>query len=462
MSANFGVYGLGVMGENLALNLADHGSKVAVYNRHPDVTRALVARAPQLLGAETLPAFVASLDRPRRILLMVKAGSPVDDTLAALTPLLEAGDIVIDGGNSWFEDTRRREAALKGQGFRFFGMGVSGGEEGARRGPSLMPGGDPDAYAVMQEQLTGIAATTDSGPCVAWCGPDGAGHFVKMVHNGIEYADMQLIAEVYAMLRRNMGAPALAELFGRWNEGPLASYLIEITAAVFGKQDDETGRPLVDLVLDEAGQKGTGRWTAQVALELGVPIPAIAAAVDARLLSANRLARRANQARLPTVGQPLALDPQTLHDALLAAKICAYAQGMRLLQVASHTYGWGTNLGEMARIWKGGCIIRARLLDQIRQAYAADPGLDLLLHDPDLARPVLAGQAALRQVVAAAALAGEPTPALAGCLSWLDAIRAPSLPQNLTQAQRDAFGAHTFVRLDHPERGAVHVGWLTS
>ncbi len=466
--ADFGVIGLGVMGRNLALNVADHGFPVAVWNRTVEAVDKFVAENPgqPLTGARTPELLVKSLVRPRRILLLVQAGAAVDETIDRLKPLLERDDILIDGGNTWFEDTRRREAALRGSGIRFFGMGVSGGEEGARYGPSLMPGGERAAYEHVKPILEAIAAKTDSGPCVTWIGPDGAGHFVKMVHNGIEYGDMQLIAEAYDLLRTTLGLGAgeIASAFEEWNRGPLESFLIELTARVLKVQDPETGRPLVDLVLDKAGQKGTGKWTAQVALDLGVPVPTIAAAVDARLLSSMKDERVAASQRLrgPQATPPPARAPMiwSVRDGLWAAKICSYAQGMALIRAASQTHGWGIDLGELARIWKGGCIIRARLLDSIHRAWKRNPDLRNLLLDDEFRDAVEGAHPNWRRALAAAIAAGVPVPAMSASLAYFDAYRSARLPQNLTQAQRDAFGAHTYERTDHPERGFVHTEWI--
>jgi 6-phosphogluconate dehydrogenase len=466
--ADFGLIGLSVMGSNLARNVEDHGFSVAVWNRSPEVVdRFLTESAGKRFVGTASPAdLCARLARPRRILMMIKAGPAVDAVIESLVPHLDQGDVVIDGGNTWFEDTQRRERALREKGIRFFGVGVSGGEEGARHGPSLMPGGDREGYETLRPILEAIAARTEAGPCVTWCGPDGAGHFVKMVHNGIEYADMQLIAEAYDVLRRAFGmdAEGLAATFGAWNRGPLESFLIEITAAIFGVRDGATGAPLVELVLDKAGQKGTGRWTVEVALRLGVAVPSIAAALDARILSSMKEERVAAAERLALDGledREVARDAvPTVHDALYAAKVCAYAQGLHLIRAGSDENGWDVDLEEIARIWKGGCIIRARLLDPIRAAYRRDPRLPNLVLDEAFRDELRRHHGALREVVALAQARGIPVPALAASLAWLDAYRTADLPQNLTQAQRDAFGAHTYVRRDDPARRAVHTDWL--
>ncbi len=468
-SASFGVVGLGVMGANLALNVESRGFTVAVYNRTLEKTAEFLAANPgkKLIGVKSYAELAAVLEAPRRILLMVKAGEPVDQAMAELAPHLKAADIVVDGGNSLFHDTRRRDAAWKQKGLCFVGCGISGGEEGARHGPSLMPGGDKAAYERLKPVFEAIAARTATGPCVTWCGPDGAGHFVKMVHNGIEYGDMQLIAEAYDVLRKGLGLAAdeLGAVFSQWNKGPLDSFLIDITARIFQKSDLSTGKALVDLVLDKAGQKGTGKWTAQTALDVGVAIPTIAAAIDARVLSSMKEQRVAASKVLPGPAlQMLKGDTagwiSAVHDALYAAKVCAYAQGMSLIQVAGEQFQWGIDLSELARIWTGGCIIRARFLDTIRRAFAADKSLKNLLLDRDFRKVIEATTPGLRKVVAAAAELGLPVPAFAASLSWYDSYRCASLPQNLTQAQRDAFGAHTFERVDQPAAGFVHAEWL--
>ncbi len=465
--SKFGVIGLGTMGQNLALNVVDHGFSVAVWNLEPEWTDKFVAAHPDkaVRGTKTFEELVGALERPRRILIMITAGAPVDKTLDRLGPLLEPGDVVIDGGNSWFKDTQRREAAWRDRGFHFFGMGVSGGSEGARFGPSLMPGGAKPGYEAVADVLQAIAARTEAGPCVTHVGPDGAGHFVKMVHNGIEYGDMQLIAEIYDVMRRGLGLEVdfIAERFASWNRGALESFLIEITAKVLTKKEGTT--PLVDLVLDAAGQKGTGKWTAEVALSLGISVPTLAAALDARVLSSMKQERVAASRVLPPPSAPRANYDVTsllnhLELALLAGKACSYAQGMALIGRASTEYKWGIDLGEMARIWKGGCIIRARFLETIRQAYARDAQLVNLLVDPEVAALMARCQPSLRAILQLAIELGIPTPALSASLGYFDAYRSAELPQNLTQAQRDAFGAHTYVRRDKPEAGAVHTEWL--
>ncbi len=464
-----GLVGLAVMGENLALNIAHHGFPIAVTNRTASRTEHFLAErgtGAGIVGTESLEALVATLARPRRVLLMVKAGSPVDEVIAELAPLLEEGDIIIDGGNSFFLDTERRGAELAALGLNYVGMGVSGGEEGALKGPSLMPGGPREAYDVLEPMLTAIAAKTEAGPCVTYIGPGGSGHYVKMVHNGIEYGDMQLIAETYDIMQHALGlAPAeMSEIFAEWNRGPLESYLIEVTAAVLAEIDPETGQPLVDLILDQAEQKGTGRWTSQSAMELGTPIPTIDAAVNARSLSSNKVLRQTASEVLhgPDI-DPASLNLDrtaflsALENALLFAKISSYAQGMALLRAASLAYGWDLNLAELARIWKGGCIIRARLLDPIREAFTTDPELTNLLLAPHIVEQVNATAAGARQAIIVARQLGLPCPALSASLDYFDTFRADRLPANLVQAQRDYFGAHTYRRLDR--EGIFHTQW---
>ena len=463
-----GMIGMAVMGRNLALNILDKGFRVGVYNREiPDMESAVEESGGRLLGCQTLEELVGCLERPRRIMMMIKAGDPVDSVMDQLQPLLEAGDIVIDGGNSWYKDTQRRVSRYAEAGLIFLGVGVSGGEEGARHGPSLMPGGDSDAYASVKPIFEAIAARTESGPCVNHIGADGAGHFVKMVHNGIEYADMQFIAEAYHILREvgGLGPEALAEVFGEWNKGVLESFLIEITAQIFTVRDSKGNGFLIDQVLDNAGQKGTGRWTAQVAIDIGVPVPSIAAAIDARVLS-SLIGERAAAAKViegpelrPYDGDVQELI-QSVHDALYAAKICAYAQGMDLIGEASKMQEWSIDLGELARIWKGGCIIRARFLDLIMQSYEGNPNLPNLLLDASMRREIETRQKAWRTTVGLAQIAGIPIAGMASGLAYFDSYRTANLPQNLTQAQRDAFGSHTYQRRDDPSGPFVHTDWL--
>ncbi len=467
--AQFGVLGMGVMGQNLALNVADQGVRVAVWDIEPKRFEDLKQKGapPSLHGHAALEDFVAALERPRRILMMVTAGAPVDSVMGRLEPLLQPGDIVIDGGNSWFQDTRRREAAWKQKGLQFMGMGVSGGEEGARHGPSLMPGGPTEAYALVRPVLEAIAAKREGSPCVTHVGPDGAGHFVKMVHNGIEYADMQLLAETYDLLRRGLGlsADALADLFTQWNQGIAESFLLETTIQVLRKKDPDTGGPLVEQVLDKAGQKGTGKWTVQVGLDLGVALPSIAGALDARNLSSLKDERVAASGVLAgPSGESLSAEEKAhlaawVHDALYAARVATYAQGLRLIQAASREYKWNVPLAELARIWRAGCIIRAQLLTPLREAYTQQPDLANLMLAGNLA-PVLTKLApAWRKTVGVATRLGIPTPVFSASLAYFDSYRSAELPQNLTQAQRDAFGAHTYQRRDRPDAGFVHSDW---
>ncbi|MEU1623625.1 NADP-dependent phosphogluconate dehydrogenase [Streptomyces sp. NPDC005722] len=469
-SANVGVTGLAVMGRNLARNLARHGYAVAVHNRSPARTMALVdefGHEGTFIAAETAREMVAALQRPRRLIVMVQAGRATDEVIAEYAPLLEPGDVIVDGGNAHFADTRRREAALRERGIHFLGTGISGGEEGALNGPSIMPGGSRAAYELLAPVLNDIAATAPDGtPAVAHLGPDGAGHFVKMVHNGIEYADMQLIAEAYHLLRHATGwDPArIAEVFRRWNTGRLNSYLIEVTAEVLAHHDADTGRPFVDVIADAAEQKGTGRWTVQSALDLGIPVSGIAEAVFARSLSGHS-ALRATGAALPgptpTVLGARDADRFTdqVEQALYASKVISYAQGLHQIQAAATTYGWTTDLAVVAAVWRAGCIIRADFLDRVRDAYTADPTLPGLLADPGFAREVGDAQLAWRLVVAHATRDGVPAPAFAATLAHYDTLRTPRLPASLIQAQRDYFGAHTYRRTDRP--GSYHTRWDT-
>ncbi len=467
--AEFAVLGLGTMGANIALNVESRGFAVTVWNRDPERIDAFLADHPEkrFFGAYGFEEVASAVARPRRILIMISAGKPVDDTLDKLIPLLDSGDVVIDGGNSHFQDTRRRAELLAPKGIGFLGVGISGGSEGARLGPSIMPGGSPDAYEVVRPVLEAIAGRTDAGPCVGYLGVDGAGHFVKMVHNGIEYADMQGIAEAYDLLAHaGLTAEDLARVFTEWNAGPLESFLVEITARILTVVDDETGGPLVDVVIDEAAQKGTGQWTAVAALELGVPAPSISAAVSARVLS-SRPDERLAASRLIASPEPAAwgetdqLVADTA-DALRGSRICAFAQGMDLISAASGAYGWTIPEGEVARIWMGGCIIRSRFLRDIRSAFTARPDLPNLLLDEGVAAQLGEVQAGWRRALVAAQGQGIPVPVLSAGLAYFDAYRAARLPQNLTQAQRDYFGAHTYVRRDHPERGAVHTDWAAA
>jgi 6-phosphogluconate dehydrogenase len=467
MSATrMGMLGLGVMGQNLALNLADHGISVAGYDAWPEAVDRFdaLAHPGNVRGYKDLRAFVATLERPRRIIMLVKAGSVVDQTIAAIAPLLEPGDLLIDGGNEFYQNTERRAAELAGRGLRFFGMGVSGGQEGARHGPSLMPGGDRSGYDELAPILTEIAAKAD-GACVTYVGPGGSGHYVKMVHNGIEYGDMQLIAEAYDLLKNVAGLDnaALADTFDTWNRGELQSFLIEITADIFRVADPELpGAQLVDAIADAASMKGTGKWTVQQAAEIGAPVPSIASAVDARILSSDR-AERARTRELPGPATPQGRDRALVDDvraALYAAKACAYAQGMALLRRASTTNGWQLDLSELARIWTGGCIIRAQFLGRIKEAFLREPGLPNLLLDGAFQRELAERQDAFRRVVALGATLGIPLPAHASALAYYDMLRRERLPQNLTQAQRDYFGAHTYERLDRP--GTFHTEWATA
>jgi 6-phosphogluconate dehydrogenase len=461
--------GLAVMGENLALNIEEHGFSVAVWNRESETVDRFVAKyaGKKFTGAKTLEEFVAALERPRRMMMMIKAGAPVDMTIAKLAPLMEPGDILIDGGNSWFKDTQERTKRLEAQNLHFVGSGVSGGEEGARYGPSLMPGGSKESWEALRPVFESIAAKSDSGPCVTHVGPDGAGHFVKMVHNGIEYGDMQLIAEAYWLLKHGLGAGAdeLAGIFDEWNRGTLESFLIEITAKIFRVKDEKTGAPLVDKVLDKAGQKGTGKWTAQVALDLAVPIPTIAAAIDARVLSSMKEERVAASKVIRGPEPARASDRDTfirdVHDALYASKICSYAQGMALIQAGSREWKWGVDMREMARIWKAGCIIRAKFLDSIMRAYERRPDLPNLLLDDAFNAEMQESQPAWRRAVTFAQSGGVAAPAMSASLAYFDAYRSAELPQNLTQAQRDYFGAHTYQRNDQgPDAPFVHTDWI--
>ena len=467
---SFGLIGLAVMGENLALNVERNGFPVTVYNRTTATTDKFMATRAQgknFKAASSIEEFVKFLDRPRKILVMVKAGKPVDAVIDRLKPLLEEGDTIIDGGNSLYEDTERRTKDLEATGLGFVGMGVSGGEEGALNGPSLMPGGTPASYKELEPILIKIAAQVDDGPCVTFIGPGGAGHYVKMVHNGIEYGDMQLIAEAYDLLKNTLGLDhkQLHEVFAEWNTtDELNSFLIEITADIFKKMDPDTNKPLVDMILDSAGQKGTGRWTVVSALDLGVSIPTITAAVNARIMSSYKDERVAASGELtgPTLkydGDPKAFINK-IRDALYCSKICSYAQGMALLGKASAEFNYNLNLSETARIWKGGCIIRAGFLNKIKSAFNENPQLPNLLLAPEFKQTILDRQDAWREVLATSSKLGVAVPAFSASLDYFDSYRRADLPQNLTQAQRDYFGAHTYERIDKPRGEFFHTEWM--
>jgi 6-phosphogluconate dehydrogenase len=465
---DIGLIGLAVMGENLVLNMESKGFAVAVFNRTAAVTEKFAVsrgRGKNVVPAMSLEEFVGTLKRPRKAMIMVKAGAPVDQVITQLALLLENGDVIIDGGNSLFTDTQRRFRELEIRGIHFVGCGVSGGEEGALKGPSLMPGGSRESYEIIAPIFRKIAAQVDGEPCCRYMGPDGAGHYVKMVHNGIEYGDMQLICEAYAILERTLALPAgeLAEIFAEWNRGALESYLIEITSDIFRKKDPETGKPLVDVILDKAGQKGTGLWTLQSALTQSVVISTINAAVEARVISSRKDERVAASKILP---QPKLLKfsgdrsqlIQAVHDALYASKIVSYAQGMELLGAASLTYKWDLNFGDIATIWRGGCIIRAKFLNRITEAYGRDPKLDNLLLDSYFTDIMAKSQHNWRIAISTAVEHGVATPAFSASLAYFDSYRSARLPSNLLQAQRDYFGAHTYERVDKP--GSFHTDWI--
>jgi 6-phosphogluconate dehydrogenase len=485
--SDIGLIGLAVMGQNLALNIADHGFQISVFNRTTEKTDKFVADHPGtpggLVGAKTLEEFVRGLARPRKVILLVQAGAGTDAVIDGLVPLLEQGDIVIDGGNSRWTDTIRREKALRGKGLRFIGSGVSGGEEGARFGPSLMPGGDRDAWLELKPIWEAIAAKVDAGsgkpilgakpgqpvsggvPCAAYIGENGAGHYVKMVHNGIEYGDMQMICEAYALMRGLLGLkPAeMGAIFAEWNQGSLDSFLIEITADILRQKDPVTKKPFVDIVLDTAGQKGTGKWTSTSALDMGVPAPTIAEAVFARCISAIKDERVAASKILKGPSKKYRGSKKALiaaiHDALYCSKICSYAQGFQLMREAQKEYSWKLNFGEIAQIWRGGCIIRAAFLQKITEAFARNPDLANLLLDPYFNKTVRAAQANWRKVVALAAECGVPAPTFSSALAYYDGYRAARLPANLLQSQRDYFGAHTYERTDQPRGKFFHLDW---
>jgi 6-phosphogluconate dehydrogenase len=463
---NLGMIGLAVMGQNLALNIESKGFSVAVYNRTAARTEEFMAgpaKGRNIKAAYSIEEFVAALARPRMVMLMVKAGAPVDEFIAHLLPHLAKGDLIIDGGNSHFPDTIRRNRELAARGVLYIGTGVSGGEEGALHGPSIMPGGQPEAYELVAPILTRIAAQVGGEPCCAYIGPDGAGHYVKMVHNGIEYGDMQLIAEAYYIMKNalNLRAPELHRIFAEWNEGPLNSYLIEITRDIFARTDEETGEPLVEMILDTAGQKGTGKWASQSALDLGVAAPTITEAVFARCISAIKQERVAASQTLRGPDGSYAGDPKSfieaIRQALYASKICSYAQGFALMREAGKEYGWDLNFGEVAKIWRGGCIIRAQFLHRITEAYERNPQLANLMLDPFFKGVLEEAQEDWRHVVAAASTLGFPVPAFSSALAYFDSYRRARLSANLIQAQRDYFGAHTYQRVDR--EGTFHTEW---
>lgn len=465
---DIGLIGLAVMGENLVMNMVNKGFGVVVYNRTTNKVDDFLQRnseGKKLGGAHSIEELTKLLTKPRKIMLMVKAGKPVDDMITELLPHLEQGDIIIDGGNSFFEDTRRRFTELSRQGIRFIGMGVSGGEEGALKGPSLMPGAELSAYQEIAPIFTAIAAQVADGPCCAYVGTDGAGHYVKMVHNGIEYGDMQLISEAYYIMKIALGLSAeeLYEVFDEWNKGNLDSYLIEITRDIFLQKDEQTGRPLVEMILDKAGQKGTGKWTSKCALDLGVPTPTITEAVFARCMSAYKEERvvASNLLKGPSRDQYLGNKQefiQAIHDALYASKICSYAQGFALLKAADKEYGWNLNYGDIALLWRGGCIIRAQFLDRIKESFQQDGNLPNLLLAPYFQDALGRVQDNWRLVVKNCKELGIPTPGFSASLDYYDSYRQAVLPSNLIQAQRDYFGAHTYERIDRP--GSFHTEWI--
>jgi 6-phosphogluconate dehydrogenase len=485
--SDIGLVGLAVMGQNLALNVADHGYRISVYNRTTATTEKFVAANTDtpggLVGTKTLEEFVKSLKRPRKIIILVKAGGPTDAVIDSLIPLLEKDDIIIDGGNALWTDTIRREKELAAKGLRFIGSGVSGGEEGARFGPSLMPGGQESAYREIEPIWRAIAAKVDAKtgkplegskpgkpvdggvPCTAYIGSNGAGHYVKMVHNGIEYGDMQMICEAYSLMDRLLGLSAkeIGKIFERWNKGVLDSFLIEITADILQQADPETGKPLVEVILDTAGQKGTGKWTSVSALDMGVPAPTVVEAVFARCLSAIKDERAAASAILkgpePKFDGDKEAFIEAIHDALYCSKICSYAQGFQLMREAQKEYQWKLNFGEIAQIWRGGCIIRAQFLQKITEAFERDAELANLLLDPYFRGEVEVAQQNWRRVVSEAALQGIPSPTFASALAYFDGYRSERLPANLLQGQRDYFGAHTFERTDKARGRYFHIDW---
>jgi len=469
---DIGLYGLAVMGQNFALNMASHGFSVCVGNRSPAKVDLTVQRAKDegnlpLIGSYSPKELMSKLSKPRKIIILVMAGKPVDDTIALLSEHMDEGDVIVDGGNEWFPNSIRRSEELEPKGILFVGMGISGGEEGARNGPSLMPGGPKVAYDLLEPILTKCAAQVNDGPCTAYLGPVGSGNYVKMVHNGIEYGDMQLIGEVYDVLRNivKMTPPDMAKIFAKWNEGILSSYLIEITAKILDRKDDVTGEGyVVDYILDKTGMKGTGRWTVQEAAEQSVAAPTIAASLDQRYMSARKEERvkassiLVGPSKIPSVNKDQIIED--LEASLYASKVASYAQGLGIIRAASDKNGWNVNLTECARLWKGGCIIRAKLLDDIQAALARDENLANLLVDAEFAKVLNEKQMAWRRIVTLCVASGIPCPALSGSLNYFDSYRTPSLPANLTQAQRDFFGGHTYQRNDR--EGVFHCAWTDS
>jgi 6-phosphogluconate dehydrogenase len=468
-TADIGLIGLAVMGENLVLNMESHGYTVAVFNRTASKVDEFVngrGQAKKLVGCKTVKDLIAALKRPRKIMIMVKAGAAVDQVIDELAPLLDRGDILIDGGNTHYPDTTRRTRALKDKGILFIGSGVSGGEEGALKGPSIMPGGNPEGWPHVKPIFQAIAAkVTDGSPCCDWVGPEGSGHYVKMVHNGIEYGDMQLICEAYQLMRTVLGMEpsAMHDVFARWNTGPLDSYLVEITRDILGFRDPDSGKPMIDLILDTAGQKGTGKWTVTSALDLGVSLTLIAEAVFARCLSAQKEERVAAAKVLGNSKPAFTGNPQAFVDdiemALYASKIISYAQGYALMDAMAEEQGWEINKGGVALMWRGGCIIRSAFLGKIKEAFDRNPGLANLLLDPYFTSEVTRAQDGWRRVCAVAVTNGIPIPAMTSALSYFDGYRCERLPANLLQAQRDFFGAHTYERIDKPRGQFFHTNW---